>query len=265
MAVTVLNAGYSPSGWSIENKYMSGERGDFVREAFTFVDGLERLSSVEGVCAAMAKKLAGFGIENFIVTGIPAREQSFENLVIAARWPDEFFTLYVENDYARFDPIIRRCVHSHSPFAWRAESYVSNMDSRVAEVMRRAADFGLRRGYTVPIHGPDAYVACVSMAGAECDLPARERPAIHLMALYAFERMRNLRGRHPDEKQPLTIREREVLAWAADGKSALDIGQILNISKRTVDEHSQTAARKLGASNRTQAVAIALRDRIIDV
>jgi LuxR family quorum sensing-dependent transcriptional regulator len=45
----------------------------------------------------------------------------------------------------------------------------------------------------------------------------------------------------------------------------LDIGQILNISKRTVDEHSQTAARKLGASNRTQAVAIALRDHIIEV
>ncbi len=39
----------------------------------------------------------------------------------------------------------------------------------------------------------------------------------------------------------------------------------LKISKRTVDEHSQTAARKLGAANRTQAVAIALGDRIIQV
>jgi LuxR family transcriptional regulator, quorum-sensing system regulator BjaR1 len=244
---------------------MSGEHGELAREAFTFIDGLERLSSVDGVCTAMAKALAGFGIDKFIVTGLPTREQTFEKLVIAARWPAEFFALYIEKDYARFDPIIRRCIHSHSPFVWRAESYVSNMDARVAEVMRRAADFGLRRGYTVPIHGPDTNEACVSMAGAELDLPAREKPAIHLMALYAFERMRNLRGRHPDEKPPLTVREREVLAWAADGKSALDIGQILNISKRTVDEHSQTAARKLGASNRTQAVAIALRDHIIEV
>ena len=62
----------------------------------------------------------------------------------------------------------------------------------------------------------------------------------------------------------LTAREREVLAWAAKGKSASQISQTLRISKRTVDEHTQTAARKLGAANRTQAVAIALRDRIIE-
>ena len=63
----------------------------------------------------------------------------------------------------------------------------------------------------------------------------------------------------------LTPREREVLAWAARGKSAWEIGEILHIAKRTVDEHVQTAVRKLGAHNRTHAVAIALRDGIIEV
>jgi DNA-binding CsgD family transcriptional regulator len=61
----------------------------------------------------------------------------------------------------------------------------------------------------------------------------------------------------------LTRREREAVWWAARGKSAWEIGQILHISKRTVDEHIQKAARKLGAVNRTQAVAIALRERLI--
>ncbi len=61
----------------------------------------------------------------------------------------------------------------------------------------------------------------------------------------------------------LTPREREVLWWAAQGKSAWEIGEILHIRKRTVDEHSQTATRKLGAANRTQAVATALRERLI--
>lgn len=63
----------------------------------------------------------------------------------------------------------------------------------------------------------------------------------------------------------LTPRELEVLSWVARGKSAWEIGEILRIAKRTVDEHTQTAVRKLGAVNRTQAVAIALRDRIIEV
>jgi len=61
----------------------------------------------------------------------------------------------------------------------------------------------------------------------------------------------------------LTPREREVLWWAAQGKSAWEIGTILHISKRTVDEHTQRATRKLGAANRTQAVATALRERLI--
>ena len=37
---------------------MVGEQLDVVREAFTFVDGLEGLSSVDGVCNALARKLA---------------------------------------------------------------------------------------------------------------------------------------------------------------------------------------------------------------
>lgn len=63
----------------------------------------------------------------------------------------------------------------------------------------------------------------------------------------------------------LTPREVEVLTWVALGKSAWEIGEILNIAKRTVDEHAQTAVRKIGAVNRTHAVAIAVRDRIISI
>jgi LuxR family quorum sensing-dependent transcriptional regulator len=64
-------------------------------------------------------------------------------------------------------------------------------------------------------------------------------------------------------KPKLTARESEVLRWVANGKSAWEIGEILHITKRTVDEHVQAAIRKLGATNRTHAVAFALRDGLI--
>jgi LuxR family quorum sensing-dependent transcriptional regulator len=236
-----------------------------LRDAFGFVDWLERLSAIDDVATAFAETTARYGVEHFIATGLSAKGHAVEELVLASRWPSEFFMLYVENDYARFDPLVRRSIQSHMPFEWQAEAYRDDHDPRVVEVMRRAAEFGLKQGYLVPIHGPKGYEGCVSMTARELDLSARAKSALHLMALYAFDRMRRLRGNLPDKKIVLTAREREVLSWVAAGKSAAQISQALKISKRTVDEHSQTAARKLGAANRTQAVAIAMRDRIIEV
>jgi LuxR family quorum sensing-dependent transcriptional regulator len=69
--------------------------------------------------------------------------------------------------------------------------------------------------------------------------------------------------RRPPANSKLTARESEVLQWVANGKSAREIGEILNIAKRTVDEHVQAGMKKLGAANRTHAVVLALRDNLI--
>jgi DNA-binding CsgD family transcriptional regulator len=61
----------------------------------------------------------------------------------------------------------------------------------------------------------------------------------------------------------LTPRELEVLAFSAKGKTSAAVGGLLGITKRTVDEHRQRFIRKLGASNITHAVALALASGII--
>lgn len=75
-------------------------------------------------------------------------------------------------------------------------------------------------------------------------------------------RVRAARGK---PAQSLTSRQIEVLHWVARGKSFWEIGEILHISQRTVVEHVQNAVRKMNAANRIHAVALAIRDRIIDV
>ena len=67
-----------------------------------------------------------------------------------------------------------------------------------------------------------------------------------------------------NETPALSEREREVLTWAARGKLAAETAKILGITTRTVNKHTQTAFRKLGAANRTHAVALALRKRLIE-
>ena len=62
----------------------------------------------------------------------------------------------------------------------------------------------------------------------------------------------------------LTGREREILQLLADGMSNADVAARLFISQETVKSHVRHILTKLEADTRTHAVAIALRDAIID-
>ena len=62
----------------------------------------------------------------------------------------------------------------------------------------------------------------------------------------------------------LTAREREILQLLADGMSNADVAAKLFISQETVKSHVRHILTKLEADTRTHAVAIALRDSIID-
>jgi len=62
----------------------------------------------------------------------------------------------------------------------------------------------------------------------------------------------------------LTAREREILQLLADGMSNADAAGQLFISQETVKSHVRHILTKLEADTRTHAVAIALRDSIID-
>ena len=71
-----------------------------------------------------------------------------------------------------------------------------------------------------------------------------------------------LTGRDKDDM--LTTREREILQLLADGMSNADVAGRLFISQETVKSHVRHILTKLEADTRTHAVAIALRDAIID-
>ena len=61
----------------------------------------------------------------------------------------------------------------------------------------------------------------------------------------------------------LTAREVEVLQQVAGGNRNRDIGDLLHISEETVKVHIKHIMDKLGAKDRTQAIAIAVRRGII--
>jgi DNA-binding NarL/FixJ family response regulator len=65
--------------------------------------------------------------------------------------------------------------------------------------------------------------------------------------------------------EPLTPRELEVLTLMGQGRSNGEIAEALIIAPRTVKVHVQNILSKLGASNRTEAVSIAVRQQLISL
>ncbi len=76
----------------------------------------------------------------------------------------------------------------------------------------------------------------------------------------------------PAQPQPMrrsvqpqvTPREAQILSWVREGKNNAEIGEALGISALTVKNHIQKILRKLGASNRAHAVAMAMQMRLLD-
>ena len=76
--------------------------------------------------------------------------------------------------------------------------------------------------------------------------------------------LRRVRGEaQPDSAPSLTPRERSVLAHLARGLGNKQIAAALGITERTVKFHMSAVFSKLGASNRTEALARALRQGLL--
>lgn len=241
------------------------ELGDLANEALDFCEGLMGFAELVEIADAFQCAIARFGLDHFIITDIPGVDQRFERAVLLRRWPPGWFEAYAGESFVRADPVIRLCRSTTALFEWTEAPYDPEREPRALEVMRRAIEFGLVRGLSLPIHGLDGLETYFSVSGRSPELTRRTRPALHLMMMYAFERLCQVATHEAPGANPLTPREQDVLCWAANGKSAAVTAELLAITERTVNAHAGAAIAKLGASNRTQAIVRAMKHRYIRV
>jgi DNA-binding CsgD family transcriptional regulator len=235
------------------------------RRAFEFVEELARLPDTASIMDAMSEMLGQHGFEYFCCTFIaPTLTERPGEAVLAERLPAGFLDMYREKRFVVDDPALRYCNTTVRPFRWFREAPCDpSREPRAVELVQRARDFGMVDGFMVPVVSPAGRIGQVWFGGREIDTPKHDLPALHYVALYAFDRVLKLRGVPDVPRLVLTLREREVLTLAAQGRSSEQIAEQLHITDRTVKEHIKKCCRKLGAATRTQAVMIAMRDRII--
>jgi len=224
-----------------------------------FLSVLARINgapTLEGVLDVFKESLAEVGADHFGVHFLPRPEDRLEDVSIAWQIPDAWRALYLHENFCRHDPAFRFARRTILPFDWASVPYDPEREPGMTQVIERARDFNVDKQITVPVPSPCGIIGIVGIAGQRFEEREHFKPILHVLALHVFHRLEQLIGRQRSKAVRLTNREREVLAWASEGKTAWETGCILNLSQRTVEWHIRQACKKLGATNRLQAVAI---------
>ncbi|BBC02347.1 DNA-binding CsgD family transcriptional regulator [Bradyrhizobium japonicum] len=201
-----------------------------------------------------------YGALNFVE---PLRLAEYPPPTVAVKWPPDWCERYFKHKYHTIDPVVRRTPMLLRPFLWDqlANHYELQPDER--RVLDEAREAGLKHGMSVPLFGPLGRVSVVSFASPSDDVDPQDRIG-HLNALASLFHTAHGEIARPcnnggEKKVTLSQREITCMRWVAEGKSSWEIGVILEISLNTVNFHIKNAMRKLGATTRIQAVAIAIR------
>lgn len=184
-----------------------------------------------------------------------------ETLFVAANYPDGWVERYLDQRYLYTDPMLTTAKRSRLPFYWKSLRRSADLTRGEKKILNEGAEFGIRYGLTVPVHGPNGEFATLSLASQEneAELDALWTHKVHLFHLIAHHFHAAVWERIAtddiDMAPVLSPREAEILTWTARGKSAWEISEILNVGEGTVVTHLKRVHEKLNTSNKTHAVA----------
>lgn len=181
---------------------------------------------------------------------------------LATNYPDDWMAYYRSHDYMRFDPVVHQVLSSGKPFFWADLLANPELPAQSRLLMNQAAEAGLNDGVGISLAGCSGEVAGIGLArsraaqdGKDYDFLAR----VFLLSTYFHETYRDMLTRQLNQVPPLTARERDVLLWAAEGKTDQEIAMILGISFHTVRFHWRHIFALLNVNGRSYAITKAIR------
>lgn len=238
-----------------------------LNNTLAFIRDLDRARNLEDVSAQVMRYVAPFGVEHMVASTIPGPQSSRKEQLgqlLLNRWPEEWTNRYASRGYLAYDATIRRLISSPEPFRWNELGPLVQDNPNARRVLAEATEFNLREGYALSLQTLDKQTVGFSAGGRHTDMSPDTQGMLTLVATYAIGRAIALKQENvPDAPIILSAREREALQWAAEGKNDWEIGEVMSISEHGADKHMRSVRTKLGAINRTQAVAEAIRRGLI--
>lgn len=191
-----------------------------------------------------------------------------DRLTWLSTYDQEYMSIYMRDYTPLGDPAFNITFGRLLPFDW---AEIREADSTAKDIHHIAEKYGIgRQGISFPIKDK-GFGAAMFSVNLECDdrhwneLRNDLVKGFHLFAHYFHLRMKEvIAGRPVSADFDLSPREREVLQWAAEGKTAWETAKLLGVSERAIRLYTENAMAKLKAKTKTQAVAIAVKNAILN-
>jgi LuxR family transcriptional regulator, quorum-sensing system regulator SolR len=161
---------------------------------------------------------------------------------------------YNARKYIHVDPTVQHALKSTLPIVWSNKLF-----EPAQEMWEEARRHGLRVGWAQAARDASGAIGLLTLARGTEPLTASELAANQTKMVCLTQYAHAAMGRllipklAPETRIMMTAREKEVLRWTAEGKTAYEISRILSVSERTVNFHINNVVIKLGTSNKTQA------------
>ncbi len=231
-----------------------------VDEAFNDLMETSDLAQDErAIKQALRNFAAAAGFERFAYLNVRAGD-----VRALSNYPAEWQDIYLHGNYAAIDPVVTIAKRAMHPFPWSQDEN-SGSSPETVRFFNQAADFGIRSGLSIPVRGGFGRTALLTLSSDRPSAAAEVRDAVHAITAVAFVHVhlnRLVRSPHSTTVE-LTPRQSLCLAWASMGKTTDEIADLLGISERAVRFYMKGARDRLGATNTTHAVRIAVEKDLI--
>ncbi|MEN3794495.1 LuxR C-terminal-related transcriptional regulator [Fulvimarina sp. MAC3] len=184
-------------------------------------------------------------------------EKGMQTRYLLGNWSKAFQRSYEATELHRHKVVIATLTTDPLPFEWDIDTLYGISDPEPSKGARLVSEAGWSEGVLLPVHGLTSFCGALSFAGPG-RLPTRTViDELHAFAFVFFGMLAAVRFEENRKNNPLTPRERDSLRLAMLGKTSSEIGIVLGLSEYTISQYLTSAQRKLEASNRTHAVAMA--------
>ena len=192
---------------------------------------------------------------------------------IISDYPAGWLNQYKNHGYQKIDPVMLIACRKFSPFIWPENPSIIHQHS----FFNLSKYYRLNSGYTFTLHDGDDNLATLSLSNRTDSMEffkiiEQNKEKFQMLLITTHEKVinflrANTLAQHPYGMSPpgplLSPREKEVLFWAAAGKTYGEVATILAIREGTVKFHIRNIIEKLGVVNAKHAISRAMELKLL--